>query len=339
MENRGKVIEKESDAFSRRAWRIPNSDWQLINTASRHSRGQLARYRNAIFIARARARAPTHTHAHTPSMHETAPATSKLPAISRKSISPVACNFTRRDFSLNASSLFPLHLTRSASSPSSNAQTPPRSLSLSLSPRFSICRRVFSHGRNAGLVTYSPRACKRGELSANRKSSFPPPKYTPSKPFCAPFLRGYFSDFSFPSLSLSPSGFRFITPREETRDDEVRDRGETVKSISTEGMSGEEGRVGGGFGSRGIGFPRGDPFSRRGSFARLKWSEIGRRQSDWEEDFWKKTRLGVHFLAHTRLVTGGTNFPGLRTGREARLRGRNSMEEDFEECSSFKGWG
>lgn len=270
MEKRGKVIEKESDAFSRRAWRIPNSDWQLINTASRHSRGQLARYRNAIFIARARARAPTHTHAHTPSMHETAPATSKLPAISRKSISPVACNFTRRDFSLNASSLFPLHLTRSASSPSSNAQTPPRSLSLSLSPRFSICRRVFSHGRNAGLVTYSPRACKRGELSANRKSSFPPPKYTPSKPFCAPFLRGYFSDFSFPSLSLSPSGFRFITPREETRDDEVRDRGETVKSISTEGMSGEEGRVGGGFGSRGIGFPRGDPFSRRGSFARLK---------------------------------------------------------------------
>lgn len=95
-------------------------------------------------------------------------------------------------------------------------------------------------------------------------------RYTPSKPFCAPFLRGYFSDFSFPSLSLSPSGFRFITPREETRDDEVRDRGETVKSISTEGMSGEEGRVGGGFGSRGIGFPRGDPFSRRGSFARLK---------------------------------------------------------------------
>lgn len=177
MENRGKVIEKESDAFSRRAWRIPNSDWQLINTASRHSRGQLARYRNAIFIARARARAPTHTHAHTPSMHETAPATSKLPAISRKSISPVACNFTRRDFSLNASSLFPLHLTRSASSPSSNAQTPPRSLSLSLSPRFSICRRVFSHGRNAGLVTYSPRACKRGELSANRKSSSPPPIY------------------------------------------------------------------------------------------------------------------------------------------------------------------
>lgn len=50
----------------------------------------------------------------------------------------------------------------------------------------------------------------------------------------------------------------------------MRDRGETVKSISTEGMSGEEGRVGGGFGSRGIGFPRGDPFSRRGSFARLK---------------------------------------------------------------------
>lgn len=35
---------------------------------------------------------------------------------------------------------------------------------------------------------------------------------------------------------------------------------------------------------------------------------------------------------------GGTNFPGLRTGRGARLRGRNSME-DFEECSSFKGWG
>lgn len=272
MEKRGKVIEKESDAFSRRAWRIPNSDWQLINTASRHSRGQLARYRNAIFIARARARAPTHTHAHTPSMHETAPATSKLSAISRKSISPVACNFTRRDFSLNASSLFPLHLTRSASSPSSNAQTPPRSLSLSLSSRFSICRRVFSHGRNAGLVTYSPRACKRGELSANRKSSFPPPKYTPSKPFCAPsspFSVDIFLIFPSPP-SLSPSGFRFVTPREETRDDEVRDRGETVKSISTEGMSGEEGRVGGGFGSRGIGFPRGDPFSRRGSFARLK---------------------------------------------------------------------
>lgn len=218
MENRGKVIEKESDAFSRRAWRIPNSDWQLINTASRHSRGQLARYRNAIFIARARARAPTHTHAHTPSMHETAPATSKLPAISRKSISPVACNFTRRDFSLNASSLFPLHLTRSASSPSSNAQTPPRSLSLSLSPRFSICRRVFSHGRNAGLVTYSPRACKRGELSANRKSSFPPPKYTPSKPFCAPFLRGYFSDFSFPSLPLS----LWISLRRERRREMTR---------------------------------------------------------------------------------------------------------------------
>lgn len=156
-------------------------------------------------------------------------------------------------------------------------------------------------------------------------------------PFALPFSVDIFLIFPSPP-SLSPSGFRFVTPQEETRDDEVRDRGETVKSISTEGMSGEEGRVGGGFGSRGIGFPRGDPFSRRGSFARLKWSEIGRRQSDWE-DFWKKTRLGVHFLAHTRLVTGGTNFPGLRTGREARLRGRNSMEEDFEECSSFKGWG
>lgn len=62
-----RIIEKESDAFSRRAWRIPNSDWQLINTASRHSRGQLARprYRNAIFIAGARARAPIHPHAHT----------------------------------------------------------------------------------------------------------------------------------------------------------------------------------------------------------------------------------------------------------------------------------
>lgn len=46
-------------ARNRRAWRIPNSDWQLINAARRHPRGQLARprYRNAIFIAGARARA------------------------------------------------------------------------------------------------------------------------------------------------------------------------------------------------------------------------------------------------------------------------------------------
>lgn len=219
MENRGKVIEKESDAFSRRAWRIPNSDWQLINTASRHSRGQLARYRNAIFIARARARAPTHTHAHTPSMHETAPATSKLPAISRKSISPVACNFTRRDFSLNASSLFPLHLTRSASSPSSNAQTPPRSLSLSLSPRFSICRRVFSHGRNAGLVTYSPRACKRGELSANRKSSFPPPIYPVETLLrsLSPWIFFWFFLPLPPSLPLDFGSLRRERRREMTR--------------------------------------------------------------------------------------------------------------------------
>lgn len=151
-------------------------------------------------------------------MHETAPATSKLPAISRKSISPVACNFTRRDFSLNASSLFPLHLTRSASSPSSNAQIPPRSLSLSLSPRFSICRRVFSHGRNAGLVTYSPRACKRGELSANRKSNFPPPIYPVETLLRSlfSFLRGYFSDFSFPSLPLS----LWISVRYAARGDE-----------------------------------------------------------------------------------------------------------------------
>ena len=44
-------------ARNRRTWRIPNSDWQLINAARRHPRGQLARprYRNAIFIAGARA--------------------------------------------------------------------------------------------------------------------------------------------------------------------------------------------------------------------------------------------------------------------------------------------
>lgn len=95
-------------------------------------------------------------------------------------------------------------------------------------------------------------------------------RYIPRRnPFALPFSVDIFLIFPSPP-SLSPSGFRFVTPQEETRDDEVRDRGETVKSISTEEVSGEEGRVGGGFGSRGIGFPRGDPFSRRGSFARLK---------------------------------------------------------------------
>lgn len=90
------------------------------------------------------ARAHPSTHTHTLNT-ETAPATSKLPAISRKSISPVACNFTRRDFSLNASSLFLLH-PRSSSSPSSQLNKlhhGARSLSLS-APVLNLSTRILS---------------------------------------------------------------------------------------------------------------------------------------------------------------------------------------------------
>lgn len=41
--------------------------------------------------------------------------------------------------------------------------------------------------------------------------------------------------FDFSLLSSPLFGFRFVTPREEATRREVRDRGKTVKSISTEG--------------------------------------------------------------------------------------------------------
>lgn len=90
----------------------------------------------------------------------------------------------------------------------------------------------------------------------------------------------------------------------------MHDRGETVKSISTEGMSDEEGGEGG-FGSRGIGFPRGDPFSRRGSFARLvkrNWKETKRLGGLLEED-----TIGCAFSC-TRLVTGERIFRDCEQG-------------------------
>lgn len=154
-----RIIEKESDAFSRRAWRIPNSDWQLINTASRHSRGQLARprYRNAIFIAGARARAPIHPHAHTQYTRLRPPHRNcQLYRGNRSPQSPAISPAATSLLMLPPSSSYILdhrHLHRVSSTNSTTVHDRYRYL-----PRFSICRRVFSHGRNAGLVTYSPRA-------------------------------------------------------------------------------------------------------------------------------------------------------------------------------------
>lgn len=176
---------------------------------------------------------------------------------------------------------------------------------------------------------------KRGELSANRKSSFPSPIY-PSNffhplllPLLFPFLRGYFSDFS------SPPPLLWISVRYAGRgDDEVHDRGETVKSISTEGMSDEEGR--GGW----IRFERNRFPPRRSFFSARLVRATGKAKLEGDKatgrTFGRRHDWVCIFLHPS--CNGGTNFPGLRTGRGARLRGRNSME-DFEECSSFKGWG
>lgn len=326
-----KDIEKESNAFSRRAWRIPNSDWQLINTASRHSRGQLARprYRNAIFIARVRARAPPHTHTLSFDTHETA--TSKLPAISRKSISPVACNFIRRDFSLNAPSL------------SSSYILDQRRLRRATLKLHHLVHDRYRHlpgsqsvdacSLMGGMQDSSPilRERKRGELSAQPKIEFSSTDIVQLLLLLFSFLRGYFSDFSSPLLL-------WISVRYAARgdDDEVRRRRATeARRLNRFPRRGRGGEGGGGFGSRGIGFPRGDPFSRRGSFAATGKAKLEGDKATGRT-FGRRHDWACIFLHPS--CNGGTNFPGLRTGREARLRGRNSME-DLEECSSFKGWG
>lgn len=277
------------------------------------------------------ARAHPSTHTHTLNT-ETAPATSKLPAISRKSISPVACNFTRRDFSLNASSLFLLH-PRSSSSPSSQLNKlhhGARSLSLS-APVLNLSTRILSREecRTRHLFSASVNAANYRQTE-NRVSLH---RYT-RRTFSTPsFFRSSFR-FSVDIFPIFPP-LLWISVRYAGRgDDEVHDRGETVKSISTEGMSDEEGR--GGW----IRFERNRFPPRRSFFSARLVRATGKAKLEGDKatgrTFGRRHDWVCIFLHPS--CNGGTNFPGLRTGRGARLRGRNSME-DFEECSSFKGWG
>lgn len=171
-----KDIEKESNAFSRRAWRIPNSDWQLINTASRHSRGQLARprYRNAIFIARVCARAPTHTHTYSPSIHTRLPHRNcQLYRGNRSPQSPAISSVATSLLMLPPS----LPLTSSISVVSveqrSNSTTS-CTIVIAISPVLNLSTRVLSweECRTRHLFSASVNAAN---YRRNRKSSFPPP--------------------------------------------------------------------------------------------------------------------------------------------------------------------
>lgn len=108
----------------------------------------------------------------------------------------------------------------------------------------------------------------------------------------------------------------------------MRDRGETVKSISTEGWirGGEES-----VSLEAILFLGSARLVGEALVVKRNWKETKRLGGLLEED----TIGRAAFSCKNEFSSGTENAGG---GREARLRGRNSMEE-FEECCSFKGWG